>query len=209
MKYDRVGFRAGGSLKVYAEMMKNLDAGIGRVLDALKTSGLERKTLVIFTSDNGGERFSFNWPFSGQKGDLREGGVRVPAIVRWPGVVRPGTITDQPVVTMDWTATMVAAAGSRSDPHYPFDGIDLTSALAGRSNDADRSFFWRTKRQGAMRRGKWKFLREDKNEVLFDLSVDEREQAEFKSENIAVFEGMRREFDKWESEMMRYPAVSG
>ncbi len=209
MNYGPVGFRAGGSVKVYAEMMKNLDAGIGRVLDALKASGLERNTLVIFTSDNGGERFSYNWPFSGQKMDLREGGVRVPAIVRWPGVVRPGTVNDQPVVTMDWTATMVAAAGSRSDSNHPFDGVDLTAALAGKGSDADRSFFWRTKRQGAMRRGKWKFLREGKNEFLFDLSVDEREQAEFKSENTAVFEALRREFDKWESEMMRYPAAQG
>lgn len=208
MKYDRVGFRAGGSLRVYAGMMKSLDAGIGRVVDTLKSTGLARNTLVIFTSDNGGERFSYHWPFSGQKMDLREGGVRVPAIVRWPGVVRPGTMTDQPVVTMDWTATMVAAAGSRSDPNYPFDGIDLTSALAGRRYEVDRSFFWRTKRQGAMRRGKWKFLREDKNEFLFDLSVDEREQAEFKSDNTVVFEGLRREFDKWESEMMRYPALN-
>jgi arylsulfatase A-like enzyme len=208
ISYSPAGFRAGGSVKVYAEMMKNLDAGIGRVLETLKASGLERNTLVIFTSDNGGERFSYHWPFSGQKMDLREGGVRVPGIVRWPGVVRPGTVTDQPVITMDWTATMAAAAGVTSDATYPFDGIDLSSALAGKRSDVDRSFFWRTKRQGAMRRGKWKFLREGKNEFLFDLSVDEREQAEFKSENTAVFEGLRHEFDKWESEMMRYPAVN-
>ena len=208
MSYGPTGFRAGGSLKAYAEMMKNLDAGIGRVLDTLKSTGLGRNTLVIFTSDNGGERFSYHWPFSGQKMDLREGGVRVPAIVRWPGVVRPGTATDQPVITMDWTATIVAATGAKPGANYPFDGIDLSSELAGKRSNVDRSFFWRTKRQGAMRRGKWKLLREGKNEFLFDLSVDEREQADFKSENTAVFEALRRAFDKWESEMMRYPAAS-
>ena len=89
-------FRSGGSLKVYAEMMKSLDDGVGKVLDALKKAGLDRNTLVIFTSDNGGERFSYNWPFSGQKMNVREGGIRVPGIVRWPGVTTAGSSSDQP-----------------------------------------------------------------------------------------------------------------
>jgi arylsulfatase A-like enzyme len=94
----------GGSLETYAEMMVSMDAGIGRVLDALRRARLERNTLVIFTSDNGGERYSFNWPFSFQKMFLYEGGIRVPAIVRWPGVVPAGAVTDQAAITMDWTA---------------------------------------------------------------------------------------------------------
>ena len=203
MKYGPVGFRAGGSIKVYAEMMKSLDSGIGRVLAALKTAGLDRNTLVIFTSDNGGERFSYNWPFTGQKMDLHEGGVRVPAIVRWPGVTTAGKVSDQPVITMDWTATMVAAAGSKPAPAYPLDGHDLTDVLKGRPR-YDRTFFWRTYNQGAMRSGKWKYIREGKNEFLHDLSVDEREQADFKEREPATLQRSREAFDGWESKMQKY-----
>src|SRR6185295_9497773 len=98
----------GGSLKVFAEMMRSLDDGIGRVITALKVSGLAENTVVIFTSDNGGERYSYEWPFSGRKGDLLEGGIRVPAIARWPGVIPAGSVTHQVAITMDWTATILA-----------------------------------------------------------------------------------------------------
>ena len=87
------GFTAGGSLKTYAQMMKSLDDGIGEVLRALDRADLARNTLVIFTSDNGGERFSYNWPFRGAKFSLWEGGLRVPAIVRLPSAMKsvPGS----------------------------------------------------------------------------------------------------------------------
>ena len=208
MKYGFVGFRAGGSLKIYAEMMKSLDAGIGEVLAALRTAGLERNTLVIFTSDNGGERFSYNWPFRGQKMDLYEGGLRVPAIVRWPGVTRAGSISHQPVITMDWTATMIAAAGGKPDPKYLLDGQDIADVLGSKRPIFDRNFFWRTYRQGAARSGKWKYLREGKSEWLFDLSVDEREYADSKAAEPRTLERLRASFNKWESEMQHYSETS-
>ena len=200
------GFTAGGSLKIYAEMMKSLDAGIGRVLDALRRTGQEKNTIVIFTSDNGGERFSFNWPFSGQKFDIREGGVRVPAIVRWPGVTTEGKVSDQTVITMDWTATMIAAAGGRPDPKYPLDGLDVTDVLNGKRRLFDRTFFWRTYRQGGMRSGKWKYIRDEKKEFLFDLSVDEREQHDFAEAQPKILANLKVEFAEWESRMERYPS---
>jgi arylsulfatase A-like enzyme len=206
MKYGPDGFRAGGSIKVYGEMMKSLDTGIGRVLETLKAAGLDRNTLVIFTSDNGGERFSYNWPFTGQKMDLHEGGVRVPAIVRWPGVTTAGSISHQAVITMDWSATMLAAAGIKPDQKYPLDGEDVTAVLSGKRPVYDRTFFWRTKRQGAMRSGKWKYIRDGKSETLHDLTVDEREQADFSVAQPAVLERLKNEFRKWESEMEKYPA---
>ena len=205
MKYGPAGFRAGGSLKIYAEMMKSLDAGIGEVLTELRRTGLEKNTLVIFTSDNGGERFSYNWPFRGQKMELYEGGVRVPAIVRWPGVTRAGSISDQPVITMDWTATMIAAAGGKPDPNYPLDGEDIKDVLGSNRPIFDRDFFWRTYRHGGMRSGKWKYIREEKSEFLYDLSVDEREQADFKGTHPSILERLRGEFRKWESTVHAYP----
>ena len=122
----------GGTQKTYGKMVQSLDANIGRVLQALDTNGLSANTIVVFTSDNGGERFSKIWPFTGMKGELLEGGVRIPAIVRWPGHIAAGSVSDQPMITMDWLPTLVAAAGTRPDPAYPSDGEDLAPALRRR-----------------------------------------------------------------------------
>jgi arylsulfatase A-like enzyme len=205
IEYSRTGFRSGGSIKVYAEMVKNLDTNIGKVLDTLQRTGLDKNTLVVFTSDNGGERFSYHWPLRGQKQELYEGGIRVPAIVRWPGVTRSGTVSDQPVITMDWTATLIAAAGCKPDGNYPLDGEDVRPILSGQRSANERTFLWRTKRQGAVRKGKWKYLREGLTEFLFDLSIDEREQAEFGREHPEIVKSLRRDFDAWQLEMAKYP----
>ena len=162
---------------------------------------------MIFTSDNGGERFSYNWPFTGQKFDLREGGIRVPGIVRWPGVTKPASVSDQPVITMDWTATMIAAAGAKVDEHHPFDGENVMPILLGQKDSSDRMFFWRTKRQGAVRNRNWKYLRDGKNEFLFNLSIDERENADFKEREPATLDKLRNAFNKWEATLQQYPTA--
>jgi arylsulfatase A-like enzyme len=198
----------GGSLTTYAEMVKSMDAGIGRVLKALASSGLDRNTLVIFTSDNGGERYSYNWPFSFQKMNLWEGGIRVPAIARWPGIVPAGKITSQVAITMDWTATIVALAGAKADPQYQLEGEDLMPVLRG-AQPRDRTLFWRLRTQDAGRMGKWKYLREGTNEHLFDLSVDPGEKAELKSKHPDVFEKIQAEYKKWNAQMLPNPTRRG
>ncbi len=198
------GFTAGGSLKVYAEMMRSLDSGVGRVLRALEEAGHARRTLVVFTSDNGGERFSYNWPFSGRKFDLREGGIRVPALVRWPGRVPAGRTTEQVAVTMDWTATILAAAGARAHPDYPLDGQNLLAVLGGGRPAFERTLFWRNDVQAAARAGRWKYLKADeKTEHLFDLQTDEREQADSRQTHGEIFERLKAEYRKWEAQMLR------
>jgi arylsulfatase A-like enzyme len=198
------GFTGGGSLKTYAEMMRSLDSGVGRVLRALEEAGHARRTLVVFTSDNGGERFSYNWPFSGQKFDLHEGGIRVPALVRWPGTVPKGRTTEQVAVTMDWTATFLAAAGARAHTDYPLDGQNLLPVISGARAPFERTLFWRNDVQGAVRSGRWKYLKADaKTERLFDLQSDEREQADSRQANGEVFERLKAEYQKWEAQMLK------
>ena len=192
----------GGSLKLYAEMMRSLDDGVGRVMQALKVAGLDRNTLVIFTSDNGGERFSYQWPLSGGKGDLREGGIRVPAIIRWPGMIPARRVTSQMAITMDWTATILAAAGTQPANGYPLDGIDLLPFVTRAAPVRERTFFWRIGQQDAVREGKWKYFRDGERRRLFDLSVDVHEQADFSSTNDDVMKHLSTEFAEWDRQML-------
>jgi arylsulfatase A-like enzyme len=199
---EPVTMAAGGSLKLYAQMMKSLDDGVGRVMQSIKAAGIDRKTLVIFTSDNGGERFSYQWPFSGQKGDLLEGGIRVPAIVRWPGVAPANRVTQQMAITMDWTATILAAAKADADS---LDGIDLLPLLKSNSQLITRTFFWRIYSQDAVREGKWKYIRNGEVHKLFDLSLDQHEQADFSNKHPEVLQRLMKEFDQWNDQMLPRP----
>ena len=202
---EQVKMSRGGSLKLYAQMMKSLDDGVGRVMQSIKAAGLDQKTLVIFTSDNGGERFSYEWPFSGQKGDLLEGGIRVPALVRWPGVAPAKRVTQQMAITMDWTATILAAAKADLPAGPGLDGIDLLPVIKGTSRVIDRTFYWRIYSQDAVRAGNWKFFRDGEVRRLFDLSVDQHEQADFSRNHPEVLQRLMREFDKWNDQMLPRP----
>jgi arylsulfatase A-like enzyme len=195
----------GGSLDVYAQMVRSMDEGIGRVLAALRRARLERDTLVIFTSDNGGERYSFNWPFSFQKGYLYEGGIRVPAIVRWPGVVPAGTVTEQAALTMDWTATILAAAGAEAASGQSLDGQNLLPVLTREREPYDRELFWRTRTRAAARIGPWKYLQEGDAEHLYDLRIDLGEKTDLKARESAAFADAKRRYAEWAATMLPRP----
>ncbi len=197
----------GGSPRIYAEMVTTMDRGIGRVLDALRDTGIDRDTLVIFTSDNGGERYSNNWPFVGRKRDLLEGGLRVPLIVRWPGSVSAGRVSDQVAISMDLTATCLAAAGVPMPADTPLDGIDLLPQLVADAPSVERSLYWRMKDplQRALRQGHWKFLHIDGRDHLFDLDVDCRERNEFADQEPERLAAMREAWHEWDATMLPMP----
>ena len=193
----------GGSLKTYAGMVTRLDFQIGRVLQRLESHGLDRDTIVVFTSDNGGERFSNTWPFSGRKTELLEGGLRIPAIVRWPGHVRPGVTSGAQIMTMDWLPTFLTAAGAAPDPAFPSDGIDLAAALAGAALP-ERPLFWRYKfnDQRAMRCGDWKYLKIRENAFLFNVADDPLERANLKGRYPDRFAGLEAAWKRWDATML-------
>lgn len=202
---DSLRWTGGGSPETYAGMMQSMDAGIGRVLEALHRRGMERDTLVIFTSDNGGERFSHMGPFSERKMTLYEGGIRVAAVARWPGVIPAGTRASQVAVTMDWTSTLLALAGAPAPPAAPLDGIDLMPALTGARAPAGRDLFWRISQrrsQKAMRSGDWKYLQTDAGEFLFDLAADAGEKHDRKADQPAVLAQLKAKYAAWEREVL-------
>jgi len=184
----------GGSVQTYLAMIRQMDEGIGRVLAALDDTGAAENAFVVFTSDNGGERFSDNWPLVGGKMDLLEGGIRVPCIARWPGRMPKGRINRRLAITMDWTATFLAAAGVDPHPEYPLDGVDL------RSEEKPRTLYWRMKfrDQKAARSGQWKYLSIEGNEFLFDLSRDPRERANMRYRQPERFEELKLAYATWE-----------
>ena len=132
----------GGSQGTYRRMIQEMDLQIGRVVEALRANGLEENTIVVFTSDNGGERFADTWPFTGRKTELLEGGLRIPAIVSWPARIPRGRVTEQVAITMDWMPTLLAAAGASVDAAYPSDGINLLPVLTEGASVVSRRLFW-------------------------------------------------------------------
>ncbi len=202
----------GGSIDTYQRMIHHMDEGIGWVLDALEQRGLADDTLVVFTSDNGGERFSNNWPFVGQKMDLLEGGIRVPLLARWPARLPAGGECALPNLTMDWTATFLDAAGVAAHPDYPLDGRSLLPRIAagappGAPAPEDRDLCWRMKHraQRALVRGDWKYLQVEGVEYLFDIGRDPRERANLRDREPALLAELRAAWEAWNATLPPIP----
>jgi arylsulfatase A-like enzyme len=196
----------GGSAEIYAGMMKSLDSAVGRIVNAVDENGL-KNTVIIFTSDNGGERYSDNSPYKGKKMSLWEGGIREPAFVRWPGKIKENSKTSQVVTTMDWTATILSLAGGKADPKFPLDGMDILPILEGKMEEVDRTLYWRIfqrQQHKAMIEGKWKWLKDEKgNEYLFDLRADPTENHNLKDQYRDVHQRLKKKYQQWESKMLK------
>ncbi|WP_327355038.1 sulfatase family protein [Streptomyces sp. NBC_01304] len=198
----------GGSVEKYKEMVEDLDRSVGQVLAALRKSGQERDTLVFFASDNGGERFSYNWPLSGNKASLQEGGIRVPTLLRWPARIDGGQVSDLPVFTPDWTATLLELAGARPNAAYPLDGTSLAGhLLRGEEIEAGRDLFWRVRGERALRRGDWKYYRgKSGKDQLFNLAEDQREQADRAAFEPELLKELREAWERTDKGLLPYPA---
>jgi arylsulfatase A-like enzyme len=195
-----------GTREIYRAMVERVDLGVGMMLAELEKAGIAENTFIVFSSDNGGERLSDNRPLFHNKTTLWEGGIHVPCLMRWPAKLPKGQVVKQPAITMDLTATFLAAAGAKTPSDYHPDGINLLPILTGTEPEIERTFCWRIQRglrtQWAIRHGKWKYLSDaDTNELLFDLNADisERRNLYYEHQDIAV--DLKARYKAWANEM--------
>ena len=198
-----------GTRADYVAMLERADQGIGRILGLLDRLKLAPNTLVIFTSDNGGEWLSRNAPLFHRKSTLWEGGIRVPLLMRWPARLKPGITSSQVGITMDLTASILAAAGVTPPAGYRPEGLDLIGPLQ-KGTIVDRTLFWRLPAppnapgpaaQRAVRRGNWKYLQDRGQNFLYDLRADPSEQHDVAQSHIAIWQELRALADKWEADV--------
>ncbi len=198
----------GGSVEKYTQMVESLDAAVGEVLAALRRSGQEENTVVLFASDNGGERYSYNWPLRGEKFVLLEGGIRVPTILRWPARIDGRQVSHEPVFTPDWTATLLKLGGARPEAAYPLDGTSLAGHLLRGEDVPERDLFWRVRANRALRRGDWKYYRDAAGaDHLYNLAADSREQADLAPDRPELLTELRTAWEGVAAGLLPYPAA--
>ncbi len=191
--YDALPQIADRRTRVYAAMIRALDRGVGRVMAGLKAQGLDRNTLVIFTSDNGGAHYiglpDINRPYRGWKATFFEGGMKVPFFMRWPAQIKPATRVTGPVSHFDIFATAGAAAGIPMPRDRAVDGVDLLPFIEGRQTGAPhRTLFWRSGAYRVVRDGDWKLQALDlpHQSLLFDMKADPTEQHDVAAQHADV-----------------------
>jgi arylsulfatase A-like enzyme len=185
----------------YVRMLERADEGVGQILAMLERRGLTSNTMVIFTNDNGGEWLSRNAPLRDRKSTLWEGGLRVPLIIRWPGQLPANKTSPQVAITMDLTASILAATNTSIPANHKLDGINLLPSLSGGSPIVERELFWRIKRprdQRAVRSGRWKLVQDRNDFYLFDLSDDPGERHDLTSFHPEVVRKLNAALDQWE-----------
>jgi arylsulfatase A-like enzyme len=189
----------------YVAMVERVDRGVGRILETLERLSLGNDTIVIFTNDNGGEWLASNRPLFHRKLTVWEGGIRVPALIRWPGRIPAGRVSDQVGITMDLTASILAATRTPVPGDAHLEGIDLFPILEGRAGEVERTLFWRTAafdlRQRAVRSGDWKLLVDGTHVMLFDLRRDIGERNDLASVRQDVARRLHPLLADWERDV--------
>jgi arylsulfatase A-like enzyme len=195
-----------GTRADYIKIMERADRGVGEMLATLDKLGLSRNTIVIFTNDNGGEWLSRSAPLSHRKFTLWEGGIRVPTLIRWPGHIPAGRVTPQVGITMDLTASILAATATPVPPAARLDGINLFPILDGRTPPVERTLFWRVQTGGlnqrAVRSGDMKLLIDGTARfLLFDVRKDVGERVEMAQQQPVVVRRLRQQLLAWEKDV--------
>lgn len=192
----------GSRRRIYEAMTTALDDGIGSILRTLRDENLNAQTLVVFMSDNGGptpETTSSNGMLRGFKKDLWEGGIRVPMIASWPGVIEAGKVGREAITALDWFPTFRDLAGTPRDEKAKLDGVSLVSHLRHQTPLPDRTLFWRFGKQWAVRQGPWKYLRfQDEPARLYDLMNDPSEISDQAAKLPARVAALDQELTRWE-----------
>jgi len=194
--------------KTYVAMLEDLDGEVGRVLASLKKHQLEKNTLVVFVSDNGGFARAANMgPLSGAKSTTLEGGIRVPLIMRWPGRIKPGTTSKQVCATFDLTRSILNLSGAKV-PAGQLDGFDLVNHITENRKDFARTLFWRGKRGertwSAVRSGDLKYVRKvegETSEWLFDLAGDIAEKNDLSGSRPGELRRLKKLLADWEKDV--------
>lgn len=191
----------------YAAMVEAVDTSVGRIQETLDRLNLDERTLVIFSSDNGGTRVSINRPLRGAKGSLYEGGIRVPTCVRWPGVIQAGSETETPITSVDFLPTFAELAGIPLPTSQPVDGESFLPLLKGKPALRDRAIFWhyplyltgRASPASAIRKGDWKLIEyfEDGRLELYNVRTDDSESSNMAAEAPKTARDLHKRLVAW------------
>jgi arylsulfatase A-like enzyme len=217
---ERVKHIQGKNRRLFAGMVLALDDGVGKVVETLEEEGLDQDTVVMFISDNGSphgqersedgkDHMSSTGPFRGWKGDTYEGGIRVPFIIKWPGLLPAGKCYDKPISTIDIAPTITAYLGiDAPNKGFAFDGVDLVPYLTGRRKERPHEImYWRRDSDYAIRRGDWKLAWNDGRPTglerieLFNLKEDKEEKNDLSTQYPEIVMELQDIFDEWDSKL--------
>ena len=189
--------------RTYCAMVHRLDVNIGRIMDTLKSEGLDENTLIVFISDNGGpvdQNSSINAPYRGQKGTLLEGGIHVPFIMKWTGHIPAGSTYQHPVTSLDFAPAFLAEASGLEVDSMKFDGVNLIPYLTGEDITKPHDLLnWRFTISAAIRDGDWKLVRlPDRLPMLYNLAYDASEQNDLSLQNLDRTKEMLKKLGNWD-----------
>jgi len=185
----------------YLAAVTCMDDSIGSLLESLDQYDLARNTIVVFFSDNGGSGLADNSPLRGHKGQMFEGGIRVPCIVRWPGRIPPGTVSDEFLTSLEIFPTLIRAAGLQPPEGVELDGFDMMPILAGKAKSKRTEMFWKRRGDEAARVGNWKWVDYRKRTGLFDLSKDIAEKNDLSEQRPEIVKMVKARLAAWKKRM--------